>query len=364
MSNFESKKTIFIVDDSPENVAVINNVLKERYKTKIATHPLKALETIMRADVKPDLILLDILMPEMDGYAVCEKLKYSMATKDIPIIFLTSLKDCEDEEKGLRAGAVDFIQKPISPSILLARVSTHLKLKEVQDFQRLENVILENMVKERTQQLEESHHATMVAMGSLAESRDPETGAHIFRTQYYVKLLAETLYLKGLYSDTLDRDYIKYLFKAAPLHDIGKVAIPDHILLKCGPLTDEEFDIMKTHTLMGERSIKAAIDQMELQNDFFFIAQEVIATHHEKWDGSGYPNGLIEDQIPLGGRIMAIADVYDALRSSRPYKEGFSHEKACGIIMEQKGRHFDPVLCDTFEEIAPQFASIFERYTD
>ncbi len=357
------KKTILIVDDTPANVSLLNNILKDRYKTKIATNGEKALK-LAASDPAPDLVLLDVMMPEMDGYEVCERLKSDDVTQDIPVVFLTAKVAVEDETKGLSLGAVDYITKPISPPIVLERVKNHLALKEARDLLKNQNRILEEKVQERTRQLDELHDVAMEAMGALAESRDPETGNHIRRTQLYVKLLAEALCHHPKYSSFLTPENITQLCKAAPLHDIGKVGVPDAILLKPGKLTEEEFEIMKLHTVYGRDALVAAEKKLTVPSDFLLFAKEIAYSHQEKWDGSGYPEGLAGEDIPISARLMAIADVYDALISRRVYKPPFPHEKAMAIMIEGRGSHFDPDMLDAFVEISEECRSVAEAYAD
>ena len=360
----EDKNTILIVDDAPENLSVISHILKDKYKVKVATSGAKALSILANAKQNPALILLDIRMPGMDGYEVCSQLKKSELYSSIPIIFLTSLTGGEDEGKGLELGAVDYLHKPIIPSVLLARVETHLKLKEAQDFLKIQNSILEKMVKKRTLELTQSQEATIVALGALAEFRDPETGNHLRRTQHYIKRLAEELSKNPDYSDYLTEDRIEVLFKSSPLHDIGKVGIPDRVLLKPGKLSVDEFDVMKGHTRFGESAIHESRKQTDTPSSFLVMAEQVAAFHHEKWDGSGYPNGLCGAEIPLSARLMAIADVYDALVSKRSYKRAYAHEEAVQTIREGSGTHFDPDIVEVFERISDEFAEILNEFTD
>jgi putative two-component system response regulator len=363
MIDATDKKTVLVVDDTPDNIALVSALLKDAYKTKIATSGQKAL-SIAGAETPPDLILLDIMMPEMDGYEVCARLKESEQTREIPVIFLTAKAQIEDEEHGLELGAIDYITKPISPPILLARVKTHLALKAAQDFLRDQNAILEERVAERTRQLGAVQDVTILAMASLAETRDNETGNHIRRTQNYVRALAIKLKEHPRFSDFLTDENIELLYKSAPLHDIGKVGIPDRVLLKAGKLTDEEFAIMKTHTTMGRDAIAAAEEKLDVTHSFLRFAREIAYSHQEKWDGTGYPEGLSGDDIPLPARLMAVADVYDALISRRVYKPPFSHEEACRIIRDGRGTHFDPDVVDAFLEIADECSDIARRFVD
>ena len=359
----DNKKTILIVDDTPANISLLSGLLRDTYKTKIATNGAKALK-LAAATPAPDLILLDIMMPEMDGYEVCERLKADAVTREIPVIFLTAKVAIEDETKGLSMGAVDYITKPISPPIVLERIKNHLTLKDARDFLQQKNEILEQEVEERTQQMSELQDVAMVAMGALAEARDPETGNHIRRTQHYVKLLAEKLRHHPRFSEFLTPKNCTLLFKTAPLHDIGKVGVPDRILLKPGKLTDEEFNEMKKHTIYGRDALVAAEGSMKRPGNFLIFAKEMAYAHQEKWDGSGYPQGLSGDTIPISARLMAVADVYDALISRRVYKSPMPHEKAVAIIEEGKGSHFDPDVVDAFMDVSERFYAIAQEYAD
>lgn len=358
----ERKATILAVDDTVTNIEVVKGVLSDQYMIQAALSGEVALKIISKR--KPDLILLDVMMPEMDGYQVCERLKSCDETKDIPIIFLTAKSQEQDEAKGLALGAVDYITKPISPPILKERVKNHLLLKASRDLLEKQNEVLEDKVIERTKQMGELQDVAMVAMGALAESRDPETGNHIRRTQHYVKVLARELANTETYRDFLTPEVITALFKSAPLHDIGKVGVEDRILLKPGKLTDEEFEEMKKHTIYGREAIEAAEGSLGLADNFLTFAKEIAYSHQEKWDGSGYPEGLSGENIPISARIMAIADVYDALISERVYKAGFSHEKAVEIIVDSKGSHFEPLMVDAFLNVAESFRKIAAEFKD
>lgn len=365
MSEINAKPTLLIVDDVVDNIALLSSLLKDEYRTKIATNGEKALK-IALADDPVDLILLDIMMPGMDGYQVCEHLKAEERTRNIPIIFLTAMTQTEDEERGLRLGAVDYITKPISPPILLARVRTHLTLKQAQDYLRDQNAILEHKVAERTREIAAVQDVTILAMASLAETRDNETGNHIRRTQNYVRVLAVKLRDHPRFRDVLTDEQIELLYKSAPLHDIGKVGVPDSILLKPGRLTDEEFEVMKRHTIYGRDAIQAAERKLDdaSMDSFLRFAREIAYSHQEKWDGTGYPEGLSGDDIPFSARLMALADVYDALISRRVYKPAFSHEEAVRIISEGRGSHFDPDVVDAFLGAESDFREIARQFAD
>ncbi|MCH8620482.1 two-component system response regulator [Undibacterium sp. TS12] len=357
------RKTLLIVDDTPENLILMTGLLKDKYAVKVANSGERALE-IIASQPLPDLVLLDVMMPGIGGLEVCRQLKNSALTEDIPVIFLTSMAEMEDEQAGFDAGAVDYIIKPISPAIVHARVKTHLKLKAAADFLADRNSFLSQEVERRTRQVQVVQDVTIMAMASLAETRDNETGNHIRRTQHYVRLLAQKLQTHPRFYEVLDDDMIEALFKSAPLHDIGKVGIPDRILLKRGQLTPEEFEIMKTHTILGRDTIAAAEQMLGTSSNFLRCALEIAYSHQEKWDGSGYPLGLSGDNIPLSARLMALADVYDALISRRVYKPALPHEQAVDIIKEGKGRHFDPDIVEAFMSISDEFQKIGKLYAD
>ncbi|MDX1692576.1 MAG: two-component system response regulator [Ketobacteraceae bacterium] len=347
--------TILVVDDTPENIDVLSGTLRPVYKVKAATNGTKALQ-IAQSDNPPDLILLDVMMPGMDGYETCKQLKSHPRSRHIPVIFITALSGIQDEARGLQLGAVDYISKPFIPNLVKSRVANQLELKKHRDR-------LEELVQARTEEILSLRDITIEAMGTLAEYRDPETGGHIKRTQNYIKLLAEALMADRRYASELDPESIELLFKSAPLHDIGKVAIRDHILLKPGKLTPDEMEEMKKHTDYGYESIQTLSNKLE-DSSFLRFAQEIAISHHEKWDGSGYPRGLAGNNIPVSGRLMAIADVYDALISRRCYKDPFSHQYAVEFIRKGRGTHFDPVMVDKFLELTEQFRAIALRYAD
>jgi len=350
-----NKYTILVADDTAEIREILSVILKPDYQVKIAATGTEALEIANDMDT-PDLILLDVMMPGMDGFETCRKLKENEGTKDIPVIFLTASIEAKNEEMGLTLGAVDYVSKPFSPALLIARVRNHLELKSNRDN-------LERLVQNRTEELNQTQDATIEAIASLAEYRDPETGGHIRRTQTYVRTLAEYLKDHSNFSQFLNDESILMLYKSAPLHDIGKVGVPDHILLKPGKLTDEEFEEMKKHAVYGRDTLLSAEARLG-GSSFLSIARQLTESHHEKWDGSGYPYGLKGDAIPIPGRLMALADVYDALISKRVYKEPFSHEKAIEIICKGKGKHFDPDIVDAFLACSQAFREIAIEFSD
>ncbi len=357
------KQTLLVVDDVLDNLALMTGLLKDLYKVKVANSGEKALR-LVREGPPPDLVLLDIMMPGLSGYEVCEALKADPATRHIPIIFLTALSGTEDERKGLALGGADYITKPISPPIVLARVKTQLENKAMADFLRDRAAFLQTEVNRQTQQIRAIQDVTIFALASLAETRDADTGQHIRRTQFYIKALAEQLQAHPRFAAFLTPDTIEALFKSAPLHDIGKVGIPDRILLKPGRLDPEEMAIMKTHTTLGWQALAQAEQSLGTDVAFLRLAKEIAQSHHEQWDGRGYPQGLRGEAIPVAARLMAVADVYDALISRRVYKEGMPHAQAVKIVTEGRGSHFDPEVVDAFVAIQAQFQAIAQRFRD
>ncbi|MBN2866577.1 MAG: response regulator [Thiotrichales bacterium] len=354
-------KTILCVDDTATNLELLNEVLKPHYYVKLVNSGKKALNLIAKQHREIDLILLDVMMPEMDGYEVCQQLRSQPETAHLPILFITAKNQPEDEKQALEVGGNDFITKPIIPSVLLSRIKTHL---EISDYHRLlssENRRLEKKLAKRLSDIFNMQQATLNVMISLAEFRDEVTGNHIKRTQKYVECVLNVL--KQEHADLTD-ERCEFIIQAAPLHDIGKITIPDDILLKPGKLTADEFAVMKTHAEKGAKILRAAAAEMGEYGGFLREAESIAQTHHEKWDGSGYPRGLSGEGIPLSGRVMAIADVYDALRSARPYKKAFSHETAMTIIKEGRGTHFDPDVVDAFISQAGHIAEIAVQLED
>lgn len=359
----ESLATILIVDDSAENLAVLNELLQPVYRVRIATSGQMALRTAVTSP-KPDLIMLDVMMPGMDGYEVFSRLRADPLTSDIPVIFVTAMDSTEAEMRGLEIGAVDYITKPIVPLIVLARVRTQLELKQARDWLRDQNVFLEAEVARRMGENLLIQDVSIFALAHLAETRDPETGNHLRRTQGYVHALADQLQEYPRFTEFLTPANITLLAKSAPLHDIGKVGIPDHILLKPGKLTPEEWEVMKTHAQLGSEAIEQAERDITEPVKFLTLAKEIAHWHHERWDGSGYPDGLAGDAIPISARLMALADVFDALINRRVYKASFSFADARDIIVAEKGRQFDPDVVDAFLEIFEVFEAIAIRFCD
>lgn len=385
----EIQPTILVVDDTPENLAVLGGLLQPYYRVKVASSGARAL-AVATGTPHPDLILLDVMMPGLDGYAVLERLRAQELTHNIPVIFVTALDASEDEERGLSLGAVDYITKPIKPAIVLARVRTQLELKQARDWLRDQNSFLENEVVRRMHENQIIQDVSVQALANLAEARDSESINHIRRTQGYVTVLARRLRSNPKYANRLTPRFIDLITKAAPLHDIGKVGIPDQILLKPGRLTPEEFEIMKRHSRIGAEAIdhamRGACSDSEYQTlqsysrlnpdavlaegeheaplAFLELTKEIVHYHHEHWDGTGYPAGLAGDAIPLPARLMAIADVFDAIISYRPYKPKLPVDDAISVISEGRGTHFDPDLVDAFLDVVDEFRSIAEYYSD
>lgn len=347
--------TVLVVDDEAININLLVELLKDEYRTIVATNGAQALRRVQ--ENTPDLILLDVMMPDMDGFEVCRRLQAEENAKNIPIVFVTAMGDNADEAVGLDIGAVDYIRKPFSPPVVRARVRNLLELKQARDFMLAQNEILEEKVRERTSELAVTQDATIRSLATLAEMRDNETGAHLRRTQNYVRATARRLQNHHRFKDILDDATIDLIYKSAPLHDIGKVGIPDAILLKPGKLTPEEFTTMKEHAVFGRDALMAAEEQLG-SNSFLKYAKDVALTHHENWDGSGYPQGLKGDDIPVAGRLMMIADVYDALISKRVYKPAFTHEMAMELIKEDSGKKFDPDIVTAFFEIEADIREI------
>lgn len=363
MDTMPERQTILVVDDTPDNLTLLAGLLKDRYRVRIANSGARALQIAGTAPV-PDLVLLDVMMPEIDGHEVCRRLKANPLTADIPVIFLTARAEVADEEAGFAAGAVDYITKPVSPPIVLARVATHLSLQHARRLLADRNANLSTLVAERTRELEYMRDAIILAMASLAETRDNETGNHIRRTQRYVRVLAEVLADHPTHGPELSTENVSLLEKSAPLHDIGKVGVRDNVLLKPGRLTPDEFDHMKTHTVLGHEVLEAVERQMGSSSAFLRYTKEIARSHQEKWDGSGYPDGLAGTDIPLSARLMAVADVYDALISERVYKKAMPHDEAVAIIRAGRGQHFDPDVVDAFETVAEQFQEIAAAFRD
>jgi len=371
----QPQKTVLIVDDTSQNLTILGELLQPHYRVRAANSGERALRSA-HSEPRPEIILLDVMMPDMDGHEVLRRLKEDKATSDIPVIFITALTATEDEERGLQLGAVDYITKPFNPAIVLARVHTQLELKQARDRLSDQNQWLEDEVARRMSENLLIQDLSMRALACLAEARDNETGHHIVRTKTYVELLARHLIDNPRFAPALAGRHLQMVVQAAPLHDIGKVGIPDAILLKPGKLTAEEFETMKQHPSIGAEAIDKAIEQALAGADdaamdqapgafgFLYAAREISVGHHEKWDGSGYPAGLAGDAIPVSARLMALADVFDALISRRVYKAPMSLEQATAIIVEGRGKHFDPEVVDAYLACRERFAEIAARFPD
>jgi len=338
-------KTVFVVDDNPVNLATAKQALNGSYR--VLTIPSAEKMFSLFSKITPDLILLDIEMPDMDGFAAITKLMANEQTAKIPVMFLTASTDSELEAKGLALGAMDFISKPFSTPVLLNRIKNHLNIGDI--------------VKKRTERIEKLQNGIVFTFANIVESRDKVTGGHITRTSKYIKSLVNAMVAKGIYLEELMDWDLDTVIISSRLHDVGKIVVSDLILNKQGKLTYEEFSEIKRHTTEGER----VIDQMISQTgdaQFLHHAKIFAGAHHERWDGKGYPRGLREEEIPLQGRIMAIADVYDALVSERSYKPAFTSAEADEIIKKDSGTAFDPLIVDAFNGIKEEFANIAEKY--
>ncbi|WP_440876593.1 HD-GYP domain-containing protein [Thalassotalea sp. PLHSN55] len=338
----DNKQTILIVDDTPENIDVLSGILRANYKVRAALSGEVALK-IANSDKKPDLILLDIMMPEMDGLEVCRRLKQNPLTTQIPVIFVTAKSETTDEQVGFALGAVDYITKPVKPAIVLARVQTQLSLYDQARH-------LEQLVEQRTQELNDTRLEIIRRLGRAAEYKDNETGMHVIRMSWFAKFIAEEL--------GMEPKWCELLYNAAPMHDIGKIGIPDSVLLKPGKLDPDEWEIMKKHSEYGAKIIG------EHSFPLFQMAQELALYHHEKWDGSGYPYGLKDTDIPLTARIVAVADVFDALTSERPYKKAWSEEKALDLLKSESGKHFDPNIVEKFLNCIDKVREVQAKYKE
>ena len=352
------RQKIFLVDDNMSNLTAGKTMLKNYYDVFSIPSGGKLFEMLEK--VTPDLILLDIEMPVMDGYETLKKLKAEKKTYDIPVVFLSARNDPGSELEGLNLGAIDYISKPFSPPLLLKRMENHLLIRNQQLALKNYNDNLQQMVRKQTRQVIELQNSILNTVTEMVEFRDDVTGGHIERTQSYLKLLVDALLREKIYWEEVSSWNLEFLIPSAQLHDVGKIAISDIILNKPGKLTPEEFEIMKTHASVGEAAIES-IMKTTSESNFLYHAKIFAGTHHEKWDGSGYPRGLKNSFIPLQGRLMAIADVYDALIAVRPYKKPLSTQDAERIILEGKEKHFDPVLIELFQDLAPSFAQVAEH---
>jgi putative two-component system response regulator len=347
------KKKIVLVDDNPVNLKLVGNTLMEQYNVFTVPSAEKLFQLLERT--LPDLILLDVVMPEISGYEAIETLKNNPRTAGIPVIFLTSKNDTISELEGFSLGAIDYISKPFSPQLLLKRVEVHLLLESQKAELENLNENLQHLVEEKTVEVLELQNAVLITMANLVECRDDVTGGHVERTECFLRILVEEMAARAVYKDILDTWDISLFIQSSRLHDVGKIAIKDNILLKPGSLTRDEFDEMKKHTVFGETVIEK-IQQNTKESIFLTHAKIMAGTHHEKWDGTGYPRGMTGSRIPLQGRLMAFVDVYDALISDRPYKKAFPLEQAVKIIVDGCGTQFDPDLKDVFLAASKRFA--------
>ena len=350
--------TIMIVDDQRENLNLLGLALRGKgYDVR----PVPSGKIALRAAAKapPDLILLDIHMPDMDGYEVCRRLKEDERLRKIPVLFISAMNEMEDKMRAFGAGGVDYVTKPFQFEEVCARVMTHLELRRLHAELERHNLHLEELVAAQVKEISDSQVAMIFALAKLSESRDDDTGRHIDRVRAVCKVLAMNLRASGEHA-VIDETYVENIFWASPLHDVGKVGIPDAILLKPGKLTADEFDTMMTHTIIGAETLDAVTKQYR-NNSFLNMGAKIARSHHERWDGSGYPDGLHGEAIPLSARIVTVADVYDALRSKRPYKAAFSHEKSRDIILEGSGSQFAPSMVHAFQCAEEHLAELYER---
>lgn len=351
----KQKSQIMVIDDNVTNLNIARLALESQYEVLLIPSGEKALKLFER--VTPDLILLDIDMPGLNGFEVIQHIKESpYPVRDVPVIFVTAKDDNGSEFDGLNLGAVDYITKPFSFPLLLKRVEVHLQLQQYRQH-------LERMVSEKTRVITELQYSIVHVLSDMVERRDGSTGGHLLRTQNYLRVLLREVRSQNIYEDELYNADDELLVQAAQLHDVGKMSIPDSILLKPGKLSTEEFEVMKTHTTLGEEAIRYAMSSVQ-EKKFLEIAASFAGSHHERWDGTGYPRALRERNIPIEGRLMAIVDVYDALISERPYKRPIPHEVAKDIILDECGTHFDPLLVSVFEKVSEVFRKIALKHTD
>jgi putative two-component system response regulator len=357
LSNNPRKPSIMVIDDTPANLDLLAGMLRHKgYKVRPSTSGAQALKAAKNDP--PDLILLDITMPGMSGFEVCLLLKADKLLKDIPVIFISALAETTDKVKAFTSGGVDYVTKPFRFEEVLARVKVHLKVRDLQRVVEGHNHMLNDLVRSQTKEILDSRMATIFAITRLAESRDDETGKHLERVQVLCRTIALDLVGQPPYGALMTESFVENLYQASPLHDIGKVAIPDAVLLKPGKLTAEEFALVQTHPRLGADTLKEVL-QFYPGNDFLQMGIDITLSHHERWDGTGYPEGLVGTSIPLSARIMAVVDVYDALRSRRAYKATMTHEQSLAILVEESGTHFDPELVRLFTKNQGQIGSLY-----
>ncbi|SDH67382.1 response regulator [Pseudomonas panipatensis] len=357
------QEVILVVDDQPDNLMLMSELLMGHYQVRVASSGAKALR-LAQSEPPPDLVLLDVMMPDMDGYEVCRQLKQDPRTHDIPVIFLTGLVNPKDEQHGLDLGAVDYITKPISPPVTLARIRAQLNLKANADFLRDKNEYLALEVHRRTRQLQAVQDATLEAMATLCDLRDNPHSQHLLRIELYMRLLAGALAQRQGAGGELSVESIELLARSAQLHDIGKVAVPDRVLLNPGQLDEADSLLMQSHTKVGRDALAAAEQRLGAPAEFLRYAKEIAYSHHERWDGSGYPEGLRGEQIPLSARLLALIDSYDELTSQHPYHSPLAPAEAALRILAGSGSYFDPQVAEAFSEVADGFANIATRYAD
>ena len=345
--------SILIVDDVAANLAILSEMIRKAgYVARPVTSVHQAIKTI---EAKlPNLILLDITMPDIDGFEYCEMLKKNPVTRDIPIIFISALNSNEDKIRGFNLGAVDFISKPFEVEEVTMRVNTHLKIYKMQQEIELYNKKLHKLVNDQIAKINEGHKKIIYALAKLSETRDDSTGSHTENVGKNARILAMSLQFSPKFEYIINNDFIDEIEYAAPLHDIGKISIPDRILLKPGKLTEIEMDVMKTHAEIGAKTLEEIYDNNE-ENAFIKMAIDIARYHHEKWDGSGYPNGIAGDEIPLSARITAVVDVFDTLIGTRCYKGVYSYEESLKIMNDESGKSFDPDIIEVFNKVHKQF---------
>jgi len=349
----QDRKIVILVDDNPINLKLARNTLMEKYDVFTVPSAEKLFQLLEKT--QPDIILLDVMMPGMSGYEAIKILKTDPRNSEIPVIFLTAKSDTNSELEGFVHGAVDYVSKPFSPQLLLKRVDVHVLVESQKRELKHINDNLQKIVEEKTEEVLELQNAVLKTMSNLVEYRDDVTGGHVERTENYLETMIEEMINQKVYSEVLSSWDIKLFLKSAQLHDVGKIAIRDNILMKPGSLTKDEFEVMKTHTTFGEKVIEKIQEGASKESAFLTHARIMAGTHHERWDGKGYPRGLASANIPIQGRLMAFVDVYDALISERPYKKAFTPDQALQIIQEGRGTQFDPSLVDVFTAAVGRF---------
>jgi len=359
------RHTIMAVDDVLVNLMILESILEDEYNVITSTNGEEALK-LMKDGTKPDLLLLDLSMPGMSGFELLEKMHEDESMTNIPAIFVTGETDQYSEEKGLKLGAVDYIKKPYVPTIISAKIRNHLEIKSLRDNLEEMVAVRTRELEERTQELVATHGAIIMGMSLLSESRDKVTGAHLARIKKLTLLLARRLY--EMHPNLLNEEMVGIIATYSPLHDVGKVSVPDAVLNKSGKLTPEEFEQMKNHTIFGGDLLRQIAEFLPSGKSEMIIAIEIAENHHERYDGTGYPHEIKGEEIPLSARIVSVSDVYDALRSPRPYKQGFTHEEAMNIMLVGDGRtspiHFDPLVLEAFRQIEDDLRHAYDSNPD